>query len=132
MQSEHPHHTRGHMGLEIADYVVQDLDPRERQSLVERLAADNPKTLDALGAEFGVSAAAQAPRTRASWPDAVAIVRRRLMRCHGPGLLVTLIPLPSRRDVVSLAGGTDSAARAPMFADVTEASGVHAIMTSYI
>lgn len=54
-QSEHPHHTRGHMGLEIADYVVQDLDPRERQILLQRLAADEPKTLDALGAEFGVS-----------------------------------------------------------------------------
>ena len=55
MQSEHPHHTRGHMGLEIADYVVQDLDPRERRILIERLAADAPATLDALGSEFGIS-----------------------------------------------------------------------------
>lgn len=54
-QSEHPHHTRGHMGLEIADYVVQDLDPRERQILIERLASDKPATLDALGAEFGIT-----------------------------------------------------------------------------
>lgn len=54
-QSEHPHHTRGHGGLQIADYVVQDLDPRERQILIQRLAADDPKTLDALGAEFGIT-----------------------------------------------------------------------------
>lgn len=54
-QSEHPHHTRGHVGLEIADYVVQDLDPRERQILIQRLAADDPKTLDALGVEFGIT-----------------------------------------------------------------------------
>ena len=55
MDSEHPHHTRGQMGLEVADYAVQDLDVRQRRIIIERLAADEPATLESLGVEFGIS-----------------------------------------------------------------------------
>jgi hypothetical protein len=55
MESAHLHHTRGQMGLEVADYAVQDLDARQRRILIERLAADEPATLESLGAAFGIS-----------------------------------------------------------------------------
>lgn len=47
--------TVGQWGLQMADRFVRDLDDRERRILLERMAADDPVTLDALGETFGVT-----------------------------------------------------------------------------